>query len=106
MLGEFGGVSHRVAGHTQSEDGWGYTSADKCEELINTMVTLWRKTAAAGLSGAVYTQLTDVETELNGLMTYDRHLKCDDKLKRQLPPEIALVRRPARSRRRAATPTS
>ena len=33
--------------------------------------SLWRKTAAAGLSAAVYTQLSDVETELNGLLTYD-----------------------------------
>ena len=37
-----------------------------------------------GLSAAVYTQITDVETELNGLMTYDRMLKCD-------PAQIALA---------------
>ena len=55
--------------------------------------SLWRKTAAAGLSAAVYTQLSDVETELNGLMTYDRHLKCEALLRQRLPAEIEAARR-------------
>ena len=57
------------------------------------MTTLWRKTAAAGLSAAVYTQLSDVESELNGLLTYDRQLKCAPQLSAKLSPEIALVAR-------------
>ena len=62
--------------------------------------SLWRKTAAAGLSAAVYTQLSDVETELNGLMTYDRHLKCEALLRQRLPAEIEAARRRDRWQRR------
>ena len=41
----------------------------------------------------MYTQLSDVETELNGLMTYDRHLKCEALLRQRLPAEIEAARR-------------
>ena len=60
---------------------------------VQAVCSLWRKTAAAGLSAAVYTQLSDVETELNGLMTYDRHLKCEALLRQKLPAEIEAARR-------------
>ena len=60
---------------------------------LQAVCSLWRKTTAAGLSAAVYTQLSDVETELNGLMTYDRHLKCEALLRQRLPAEIEAARR-------------
>ena len=60
---------------------------------IQAVCTLWRKTAAAGLSAAVYTQLADLESELNGLMTYDRHLKCPALLRQRLPAELEAAKR-------------
>ncbi len=76
VLGEFGGLGLPVAGHTwQEEKNWGYRNfADAVEltaayrELIKNLYPMVTK----GLSAAVYTQTTDVEIEVNGLMTYDR----------------------------------
>ncbi|MFD2033873.1 glycoside hydrolase family 2 protein [Belliella marina] len=76
VLGEFGGLGMPVSGHTwQEKDNWGYQSfSSKSElqkkygELIESMIPLIEN----GLSAAVYTQTTDVEIEINGLMTYDR----------------------------------
>lgn len=76
VLGEFGGLGLPVEGHTwQEKDNWGYQSFKNANELqaryqqlMNDLVLLIPK----GLSGAVYTQTTDVEVETNGLMTYDR----------------------------------
>jgi hypothetical protein len=76
VLGEFGGLGLPVEGHTwQQKDNWGYQSFKNKEELmerykklINDLTPLIPK----GLSAAIYTQTTDVEVEVNGLMTYDR----------------------------------
>ena len=76
VLGEFGGLGLPLQGHTwQSEKNWGYQSFKSQDELykryaefINRMPNLIK----LGLSAAVYTQTTDVEVEVNGLMTYDR----------------------------------
>lgn len=76
VLGEFGGLGLPVESHTwQEKDNWGYQSFKNKEELkeryqsfINTLANQIK----LGLSGAVYTQTTDVEIETNGLMTYDR----------------------------------
>jgi hypothetical protein len=82
FLGEFGGLGLPVPGHMWKETGWGYQSFKTKEELTDKFVELMenlRFLQAKGLSGAVYTQTTDVETELNGLMTYDRAmLKMDE----------------------------
>jgi hypothetical protein len=79
VLGEFGGLGLPLPGHTwQAEKNWGYRSYATQEELTDAYVALIKKlhplTGAAGLSAAVYTQTTDVEVEVNGLMTYDREL--------------------------------
>jgi len=83
VLGEYGGLGLPVAKHTwQDEKNWGYRSyASKPElqaaylELIKKLEPLIEK----GLAAAVYTQTTDVEIEVNGLMTYDREvLKFDE----------------------------
>lgn len=75
VLGEFGGVGVPVPGHEwNSGAGWGYvkTSAAGLEEKYAAMAAKLREFERAGLSGSIYTQPYDVETELNGIMTYDR----------------------------------
>ena len=76
VLGEYGGIGRKVEGHTWVADqGWGYVEFDTEEKVTDTYVEyaeqLYRM-AFQGFSAAVYTQTTDCETELNGLMTYDR----------------------------------
>jgi hypothetical protein len=78
VLGEFGGLGMPVRGHTwQAERNWGYVSYDTAEQLTDAYVNLltaMRPLIGEGLSAAVYTQTSDVEIEVNGLMTYDRKL--------------------------------
>ena len=79
VLGEFGGLGLPIKGHTwQDEKNWGYRSYTNSEELTEAYLVLLDKlhplTGAQGLAAAVYTQTTDVEIEVNGLMTYDREL--------------------------------
>lgn len=76
VLGEFGGLGLPVTGHVwQEKDNWGYQSFKTADELLQKyavyMDTL-NNLIDYGLSAAVYTQTTDVEVEVNGLMTYDR----------------------------------
>jgi hypothetical protein len=76
VLGEFGGLGMPIRGHTwQDEKNWGYVSYDTQEKLTDAYVDLltqMRPLIGQGLSAAVYTQTSDVESEVNGLMTYDR----------------------------------
>jgi len=76
VLGEYGGLGLPVEGHTWLDRGnWGYVSYPNMEELFDAYAILNHKLHALigeGLSAAVYTQTTDVEVEVNGLMTYDR----------------------------------
>jgi hypothetical protein len=79
VLGEFGGLGLPLSGHTwQSEKNWGYRSYTNSESLTAAYVGLTDKlfplVEQKGLSAAVYTQTTDVEVEVNGLMTYDREV--------------------------------
>ena len=85
FLGEFGGLGHPVEGHLWkvSPDGrgnWGYGGIKDTatrEGLEKTYLGLMDKLAPLvekGLAGSVYTQTTDVEIEINGLMTYDRRV--------------------------------
>ncbi|MCL5281234.1 MAG: DUF4965 domain-containing protein [Planctomycetes bacterium] len=79
VLGEFGGLGLPIPGHTwQQEKNWGYRSFTTRGELTDAYLNLIRKlhpmTGDQGLSAAVYTQTTDVEVEVNGLMTYDREI--------------------------------
>ncbi len=79
VLGEFGGLGLPMRGHTwQSEKNWGYRSFTDAAALTTAYVDLVAKLfpliEEKGLSAAVYTQTTDVEIEVNGLMTYDREL--------------------------------
>ncbi|SIN69703.1 glycoside hydrolase family 2 protein [Chitinophaga niabensis] len=76
VLGEFGGLGLPVDGHVwQQKDNWGYQSFKTPEELFkrySTFTDRLEDLIRQGLSAAVYTQTTDVEVEINGLMTYDR----------------------------------
>src|SRR5207302_1423938 len=76
VLGEFGGLGLAIKGHLWSDKSWGYKGAASKEALTRDYVNLWRKTWQLkddpGLTAVVYTQWTDVETECNGLLTYDR----------------------------------
>ncbi|MGV8878978.1 MAG: glycoside hydrolase family 2 protein [Sphingobacteriaceae bacterium] len=76
VLGEFGGLGLPVDGHTwQQKDNWGYQSFKTADELFQRYASFMDKMEEyikLGLSAAVYTQTTDVEVEINGLMTYDR----------------------------------
>lgn len=76
VLGEFGGLGMPVEGHLwQADRNWGYISFKNSDELTDAYVglmTAMRPLIGQGLSAAVYTQTSDVEIEVNGLMTYDR----------------------------------
>jgi beta-galactosidase/beta-glucuronidase len=79
VLGEFGGLGLPVRGHTwQSEKNWGYRSFTDAGALTSAYEDLVSKLFPfideKGLSAAIYTQTTDVEVEVNGLMTYDREM--------------------------------
>ena len=76
VQGEYGGLGLVMKGHTWKEGGWGYdlfgspeVLAERFEDFVRI---LQRAERDGGLSAAVYTQTSDVETENNGLMTYDR----------------------------------
>jgi beta-galactosidase/beta-glucuronidase len=76
VLGEYGGLGLPVDGHTwQTKNNWGYQSFRNETELFNRyadFISRLESLIPQGLSAAVYTQTTDVEIEINGLMTYDR----------------------------------
>lgn len=83
VLSEFGGFSQRIEGHTFNNKMFGYKIYSSKEKLTGAYKRLFEKTIIpqikTGLSACVYTQLTDVEDELNGIMTYDRKLiKIDE----------------------------
>ncbi|HET7460375.1 MAG TPA: PA14 domain-containing protein [Longimicrobium sp.] len=82
VVGEFGGLGHLVEGHLWARDdreNYGYGGAyaadrrgemnDRYDRLIQRM---WRLRDTHGMSAGIYTQLTDVEREINGVFTYDR----------------------------------
>jgi hypothetical protein len=76
MLGEFGGLGLPLEGHTWLDRGnWGYRSFTTLEAMnaaYRDLVAQLRLHAGDGLASAIYTQTTDVEIEVNGVMTYDR----------------------------------
>ncbi|MBQ6007688.1 MAG: beta galactosidase jelly roll domain-containing protein [Kiritimatiellae bacterium] len=84
FLGEFGGIGCRVEGHLWTTNAWGYgnTGRDVDRKAVQAkFVSLMEHVAGlaeAGLAGSVYTQTTDVEGEINGLLTYDRRVEKFD----------------------------
>jgi len=84
-LSEFGGISYLIPGQMAPEGSWGYSGLMKNQdEAFERMSTLWHAIAKLPFAGICYTQLTDVEQEVNGLMTYDRKPKFDPKKVKEL----------------------
>ncbi|MFV0591721.1 MAG: glycoside hydrolase family 2 protein [Draconibacterium sp.] len=83
VLGEYGGIGLALEGHLWATDrNWGYVQFKNSKEVTDKYVEFAEqliKMAKSGFSAAVYTQTTDVEGEVNGLMTYDRKvIKLDE----------------------------
>lgn len=88
-LSEFGGYNLRIPGHAYNEKDFGYKRLSSREELGAWLRRLYREEISPaverGLVAAIYTQLSDVEDELNGLVTYDREVvKVDAAAMREL----------------------
>ena len=93
VLGEYGGIGFPVEGHLwQSDRNWGYVQYKSGEDVLKEyegfadhLMLLIKQ----GLSAAVYTQTTDVEGEVNGIMTYDRAvIKMDEARLREINQKI------------------
>ena len=94
VLGEYGGIGRKIEGHTWvPSKGWGYVEYDTEEKVTDTYVEYANKLLnliPRGFSAAVYTQTTDCEIELNGLMTYDREIiKLNEKRLREINLKIS-----------------
>jgi hypothetical protein len=85
--GEFGGIGWLVDGHYWTADSWGYVSATSPAQFMELYTDyasqVMELAGSSGMSAAVYTQLTDVEMEVNGLITYDRKV---------IKPDVAQIR--------------
>lgn len=78
VLSEFGGYNLPVEGHTWNDANFGYKGFKTAEEFWQAFEKLFEEqilpAVPKGLAATVYTQVTDVEDEVNGLMTYDRRV--------------------------------
>jgi len=78
VMGEFGGHGYPIRDHLWDPDrrNWGYGGLPENEaeykERYVTSLNKLNQLRQQGIAGGVYTQTTDVEGEINGLMTYDR----------------------------------
>lgn len=74
LLTEFGGIAYRIG----PNQGWGYTSVNSEDDFVREYGRVLEAVyGSKAIHGFCYTQLTDVEQEVNGLLTYDRRPKCD-----------------------------
>jgi hypothetical protein len=80
--GEHGGFGLEVSGHMWFGEGGAYQMAEDQQDLTSLYVDNQQQVLAAahdvGITGAVYTQITDVEHEVNGFLTYDRRVEKMD----------------------------
>ena len=94
VLSEFGGYSCKIEGHSFNLDKtYGYKFFEKREDFENALVLLYEKEVlgaikSAGLCAAVLTQVSDVEDETNGLLTYDRRVLKVDKSRMKRTSEL------------------
>ena len=84
IISEFGGYNYKVPNHVyDNEHEFGYRKFDSLEEFNKAFKDLYENEVIAnmkyGISGTIYTQLTDVEEEVNGILTYDRKVCKLDK---------------------------
>ena len=78
-MSEFGGYSHKISGHVHNEKTvFGYRFYSTPEALQTAFGKLYEKIIKSidkvGLSASVYTEVSDVQDEINGLLTYDRRV--------------------------------
>lgn len=89
VLSEFGGYSYKVSGHAFNlSKNYGYRFFDKQDAFMNAIETLYHTEILPmirekGLCATVLTQVSDVEDETNGLLTYDRQVLKVDKSRMQ-----------------------
>ncbi|MDH6342086.1 beta-galactosidase/beta-glucuronidase [Parabacteroides sp. PFB2-12] len=93
VLGEYGGIGLPLEGHLwQPDRNWGYIQFKNSREVTAEYVKYARELKEMiqrGFSAAVYTQTTDVEVEVNGLMTYDRKvMKIDEAAVKRINQEV------------------
>ena len=94
VLSEFGGYSCSVDGHVFNlEKSYGYSTCDGVEAFEEAFFKLYREQVIPqmdnGLCATVYTQVSDVEDEINGLVTYDRRVvKVNTEKMRALADEL------------------
>ena len=79
ILSEFGGYCYAEPDHIANPDkSYGYKAIDDKEALLSELLALYAQriepAIEIGLCGAIYTQVSDVEDEINGLLTYDRRI--------------------------------
>ena len=83
ILSEFGGYSMSEEGHSYSDKIFGYAIFKNKEKLNTAIAKLWQKelmpAKIKGLCACIYTQLSDVQEEVNGLVSYDREIVKVDK---------------------------
>lgn len=98
VMGEFGGHGYPVQGHLwdKTERNWGYgglpASEEEYLERYKESIRMLAELKAQGISAGVYTQTTDVEGEINGLITYDRkRIKIPAKQLREIRDNADLV---------------
>ena len=76
LLSEFGGYSYKISEHSFNlKKTYGYKKHRDQGEFVSNLLALYEEVyqqAKEGLSGAIYTQVSDVEDETNGLFTFDR----------------------------------
>lgn len=93
VLGEYGGIGLPIQGHLwQPDKNWGYVQFKNSKEVTDEYIKYaeeLKQLIKIGFSGAVYTQTTDVEGEVNGLLTYDRKvIKLEEDRVRKVNQEI------------------
>lgn len=96
VLGEYGGIGWANKAHLwEPERNWGYVQFNSEKEVTDEYVKYaeqLKQLIRQGFSAAVYTQTTDVEVEVNGLLTYDRELvKVDEERVRKVNQEICNI---------------
>ena len=77
IISEFGGLAQMTSGHTSLDHSYGYGDFATVEDwrgAVQKLLAVAESLQVEGLSGYVYTQVSDVEEEVNGLLTYDRKI--------------------------------
>ena len=77
IISEFGGLAQMTSGHTSLDHSYGYGDFVTVEDwrgAVQKLLAVAESLQVEGLAGYVYTQVSDVEEEVNGLLTYDRKI--------------------------------